>query len=207
MKIDGGYFKIMMLDEMLQNYFEFLYHPHQTQIKNAFFGQANEIYGELYYYSMKKLLGYLSLSETDHFLDIGSGLGKIVFQSFLTQPIASATGIEIHPKRHDIALSVSQHLKSDLPRLFENRLLSIRQGDFLAQDFSEITTVYTCSTVFSWDFLIKIGEKINELPKVRQITTIRKIPNLSNFKLEKKIYLHGTWDYTGCYLYKRVSKK
>ena len=75
------------------------------------FATSNEIYGELYYYSVVKLLRYLKITERDHFLDIGSGLGRLVFQIFLTTNAASVTGVEINEQRYDISCKIKDNMK------------------------------------------------------------------------------------------------
>ena len=76
-------------------------------------------------------------------------------------------------------------------------------GDFLQHDFPNITVVYLCSTVFSFDLLYVVGQKINAMPHVRRIATLRKLPNLSDFKLSKRIFLQADWERVPCYIYER----
>ena len=71
------------LHEMIQSYLDTLYTPFNQEIRRSRLCGENETYGEIYYYSAVKLLNYLNLSPDDHFLDIGSGIGKLVFQVFL----------------------------------------------------------------------------------------------------------------------------
>lgn len=194
------------MHELLQSYFAKLYHSHHTQINQSLCAQSNEIYGELYYYSVLKLLKHITITSVDHFLDVGFGLGKLVFQLFLTTNAASITGIEINTQRYQIANGIKETLKQDLPELFNSkRTLTLIEGDFLQYDFNHITIIYICSTVFSLELLHALGKKINEMPNINTIISLRKIPNLDKFKLTKKIFLHGTWDKSACYIYSRIS--
>ena len=117
------------------------------------FDSHDELYGELYYYSVIKILNYLNITSVDHFLDIGSGLGKIVFQVFLTTQVASVTGIEINNNRSVIANKIKQKIATQLPEIFNNRNLNLIHGDFLHYDFNNITIIYLCCTVFSTELL------------------------------------------------------
>lgn len=193
-----------VLHEIIQSYFDKLYNPLINDVRQSMFSTSNEIYGELYYYSVVKLLKYLIITEQDHFLDIGSGLGKLVFQIFLTTHAGSVTGIEINQKRHRIASQVSETIKQQLPKFFSHkRGLTLLEGDFLNQDFPNITIVYICATVFSFELLQAIGEKINDMFRLQTIISLRKIPNLEKFTLSRKIFLQGTWDNSVCYIYTR----
>lgn len=189
------------MHKTLQPYFDKIYRTYDTHIKVS---QGDEIYGELLYYSAVKLLKHLKLTPQDHFLDIGSGLGKLVFQIFLTTQVASVTGIEINHARHGIAENVKQKLQNQFPTAFnQNRQLNLIHGDFLKHDFETVTQIYVCSTVFSGDLLRAIAEKVNAMSRVQTIVSLRKLPHLTHFKLSKKLFLHASWDYTTCYLYTR----
>jgi ubiquinone/menaquinone biosynthesis C-methylase UbiE len=193
------------MDEMIQAYFDKLYSPYQTDIRQCLFSESNEIYGELYYYSVKKLLKYLKITSKDHFLDIGSGLARLIFQVFLTTNAASVLGIEINAARHSIADRVKEKIEEQLPEFFVGkRVLELVMGDFLNHFFHDISVIYVCSTVFSFELLKAIGRKINEMETVRSVASMRKLPDLTRFELVKKIYLQGTWDRTVCYLYVRI---
>ncbi len=190
------------LHEMIQAYFDSLYGALDFDVREAMFGESNEIYGELYYYSVVKLLNYLKITEKDHFLDIGSGLGRLVFQIFLITNAASVTGIEINNQRYELSEKIKENMQKQLPNMFNrNRILEFLRGDFLTHSFDNISIIYVCSTVFSFTLLNSIGEKINCMNNVQKIISLRKIPNLSKFKLGRKLFLQGTWDNSPCYIY------
>lgn len=166
----------------------------------------NEIYGELHYYSMVKLLHYLDITSKDHFLDLGSGYGKIVFQVLLTTKATSIIGIEINNNRFTIASKIKKIIAEQLPEIFNDRKnLQLIHGDFLRQSFNDITIIYVCCTIFSIELLQAIEKKINNMPSVQKIISFKQLPNLNHFILNKKIFVHGDWDYTMCYLY--IKKK
>lgn len=194
----------MPLSEMIQSYFDKLYHPCNREIHQSFFSKSNEIYGELYYYSIVELLKHLEITENDHFLDIGSGLGKVVFQVFLTTNAASVTGIEINQQRHAIAGQIAETIRRELPAVFEqNHTLNFINNDFLKQDFVHISIIYVCSTVFEAPLLDAIGHKINQMHTVKKVVSSRKLPNLDHFEITEKFFLHGSWDKVAFYLYCR----
>lgn len=187
----------------LQTHFKEYYDVLAKPIKAASFALGNEVYGELYYYSVIKLLKQLHITEQDHFLDIGSGLGKLVLQVFLTTPAHSVTGIEINPQRHEIATNVQEQIIKRYPE-HTQRHLNMILGDFLYFHAPNVTIAYTCSTVFSYALLEAIGEKLNTIETLHTVVSLRKLPDLLNFRLSKKLFLQGTWDNTVCYIYRRV---
>lgn len=195
----------LSLHEILQSYLEDLYLPYTQEIKQSLLFYQNEHYGELYYYSFQTLIRHLELSKLDHFLDIGSGLGKIVLQTFLSTDVAAVSGIEINLLRYQIASKVVETIRQTLPNLFTpSRTLELLHGDFLHYTWQHITVIYVCSTVFSSTLLENLGKKISTLPHVRCVASLRKLPHLHHFVLSKKIFLHADWERVPCYIYTRT---
>ena len=193
------------LDEIVQAYLDRLYKPFYKAIQSSRAAGNNETYGEIFYYSAYRLLRVLQIDANDHFLDIGSGVGKLVLQTFLRTSAKLVTGIEINESRHTIATKILGAIKEELPNLFENqRNLQLIHGDFLKIDLrDDITLVYLCSTVFSFDLLAAMGQKINAMPHVRKVVSFRVVPHLDNFALARKLFLHCSWDRVPCYVYVR----
>ncbi len=192
------------MHEVIQSYMEHLYTPYTENIKQSLCFYGNEHYGELYYYSAVKLLRYLNILDTDHFLDLDSGLGRLIFQLFLTTNVQTITGIEINGGRYYVSKKISETMQQDLP-LMRHRELNIIQGDFLKRHFSDVSVIYVFSSVFSFALLEAIGKKINDMAHVRKIATFIKLPNMVNFQLIKILDLHCSWDKVPCYIYERKS--
>jgi SAM-dependent methyltransferase len=191
------------MHEIIQSYLSSLYKNIGNDIKESMLSSENEIYGELHYYSVVNLLRYIDISEEDHFLDLGFGLGKLLFQIILTTKAHHITGIEINKNRFNIVSKLFATMQNQLPDSFLNKNITLLEGDFLQFNFHSITIVYVCSTVFSFILLDTISQKINGMPSVKCVVSFRKLPRLSNFKLTRKLFLHGSWDHAVCYLYSR----
>lgn len=191
--------------EMVQSYLDKVYTAFDTDIKHTLHFNGNEIYGEILYYSAIKLINYLRISSEDHFLDIGSGLGKLALYVYFTSKAASVAGIEINHPRHVIAMRIKQSIQAQLPRMFDHRELVLLEGNFLTSSFDKTTMVYICSTIFSYELLESIGKKLNEMPKLKKIASFRKLPHLSNFRCVKKLLIHCSWERVGCYIYERIA--
>ena len=72
-------------------------------------------YGELHYYSVKKLIHLMQLGDQDIFLDLGSGLGKCALQLFMQAPAKRVVGIEALQSLSDQANRVATKVKDDFP--------------------------------------------------------------------------------------------
>lgn len=193
------------MHEMVQSYFDSLYSPYESDFKKSLSFGANETYGEIYYYSALKLLNCLKITENDVFLDIGFGIGKLIFQTFLLTDAASVTGIEINEARYNIACNIKNKIEQELPQLFEGkRSINLINGDFLECNLDGITIVYLCCTVFSFELLCAVGIKLNSMSSVQKIVSFRKLPHLDNFRLIKRLFLHCSWDKVPCYIYVRI---
>ncbi len=198
------------MDEAIQSVFEACYGLLEPKDQAAWCVTPDEIYGELYYYSALKLIQELTITDQDHFLDIGSGLGKLVYQVFYTTPARAVTGIEINQKRHEIAYNLKQPLMQKVNAVLKpynirhaEKSLNFVLGDFLEADLQDITIAYVCATVFSYGLLERVGQKINNMPSVHTVIALRKLPDLLKFRLRKKLFLQGSWDTTVCYIYER----
>lgn len=191
------------MHEMIQSYLDKIYTSFASDIKKTLHFKGNEIYGEILYYSAIKLIKYLNVTPQDHFLDIGSGLGKLAFYVYFGSRASSVTGIEINSARHRIAIRVAEVIQAQLPRMFDTRDFSLIEGNFLESSFDRTTMVYICSTIFSYDLLEKIGLKLNTMPNIIKIASFRKLPFLSNFTCVKKMLIHCSWERVGCYIYER----
>ena len=112
------------MHKLIQSYLEQIYQPYVADIQRCLLCGGNERYGEIYYYSLLKVLRHLEMTPADHLLDIGSGLGKLVFQVFLTTDISSVTGIELNAQRFLIAEQVKASIQQHLPHLFSHKSLN-----------------------------------------------------------------------------------
>lgn len=72
-------------------------------------------YGELHYYSVKKLMNLMQLSDQDIFLDLGSGLGKCALQLFMQAPAKRVIGIEALQALSDQTNRVTTKIKAEFP--------------------------------------------------------------------------------------------
>lgn len=117
-------------------------------------GQA---YGEVSPEVLMKVLEQLpggSLDQDDVFVDLGSGVGKVPLQVFLTSPVKKAAGVELAPLRHNHAVEalrgVSQAASKanfqpqgkEAQLTWEGRQLVVENTDGLAAELPDATVVF-----------------------------------------------------------------
>lgn len=197
-------------DELYQGYFTKVY-QHTKEIPSYSLEEKRHLakegicvtYGELLYPSVKKLISHMLPNSHDVFLDLGSGNGKCALQVFMQTDVKKVIGIEANKTLHLQALSVSKNLKQDCPFFFENdRECIFIDGNFLAGSFNDATIAYTCSTCFSQELLIAIGDKLNQSPQIHTVFSLRPLPTL-HVPLKKVFQVECSWDSALCFMYQR----
>ncbi len=105
------------------------------------------IYGELTPRGVEQLLRVVPLSADDVFVDLGSGLGKVVLQVAMAARPALAMGIEIERSRHETA----QRARDRAVRLglLERSSCVFRNEDLLATDLDGVTVLFANAVCFS----------------------------------------------------------
>jgi hypothetical protein len=197
-------------DELYQGYLTKVYQHTQgyqnyTDLQQAKFSREliSITYGELLYYSVKKILKVLEITPEDIFLDLGSGIGKCALQVFMQSDISAVIGIEASSVLHEAALKISLQVRHDFPIFWENnRKLKFIEGNFLNVDWENATIVYTCSTCFTQELLVCIANKINQTSSIKQVLSLRPLPTL-NMTLKKVFAVECSWDSALCFLYTR----
>ncbi|MEX0940684.1 MAG: hypothetical protein WDZ41_04960 [Candidatus Babeliales bacterium] len=158
-------------------------------------------YGEITYESAQQLLNDLKLTQKDIFYDLGSGVGKMTIQTYLTTPVKKSVGIELSPTRYKYAMAIKQQL-SEQKYLDPNRTLDFKNQNIAEADLSDATVVYMCSTCYSEDLMQKIVNKLANMPKGLRIVTLKKLPKHKKFTLVNTFCLPMTWSSnTSVYLY------
>lgn len=130
---------------------------------------VTNIYGEMTYWGVQKLLEILQLNSEDVFYDLGSGLGKIVIQISCNTPIKKIYGIEFYPERSNIAEKALKKLYKMYPELLNNNKII----SFQIQNIKDIhylndaTVIFMCSTCYPSELVNIIYEKIKNNRNLR----------------------------------------
>lgn len=161
----------------------------------------SETYGEILPEGMQKLLQVADLTERDRFIDLGSGLGKIVFQTFLNTAVQAAIGIELNAKLYQQALLAKENIAAEAGLVNARRKLEFINGDFLTQSFQEATVALLASPCFGPALLNTLGRRLDETSTIRAVMSLRPLPALRRLKFKKIIRIECSWDTALCYVY------
>jgi hypothetical protein len=206
-----------------------------AQLRQWIVDDGSLVYGEL---TSEELHNYFAavcplLQPGGQFIDLGSGLGKVVMTAGLSFPFETCKGIEIVPYRHRMAyerslnaLKVGQEALNQLQasikpedvvmlpwtsNMLVNHVLNLpkrtsyQMGDMFTCDVSQASLVFIYSTCFG-SFIHKIAHKLaNEAPEGCLVTTTTY--KMDHAGLELTLHLPAkTVAWTDVFVYKRVGR-
>ncbi|BCA95671.1 hypothetical protein TUM19329_20320 [Legionella antarctica] len=189
------------IDSLCQQYLAILYHDVQRR-NDLVINNICETYGEILYPSVDKILSVIQPSDSDVFVDYGSGLGKMVIQFFLKSRVKEAYGIEISPDLYQHSFNAAQRLRHELPGFYQcGRKLTFFLGDFLEVHLETATIAMVTSTCFTQSLLNQLGKIIEHTPSIHTVLSLRPISILERLTFKKTIRLECSWDTELCYVY------
>lgn len=190
-----------------EQYLSILYHDIRPAKVQQHKKIITETYGEILYHSVDKLIHQVVLTEEDVFVDLGSGLGKVVVQFFLCSAIKQSCGIEIIPELYQKAQVIKQKVQGSLPSFYSGgRFLHFLLGNFLEIPLTTATVVLVGSPCFSPSMLTSIGNIINQNLNIHSVFTLKPILNLTRLPFKKTIRVECSWDTALCYIYSNKIK-
>lgn len=180
-------------------------------------GFSPTTYGELTPSGARHLARAMGIDQTDAksgpfvFMDLGSGLGKLVVQAYLEWPsVRRSVGIEIAAERAksasqawgSLVLSGEAHqLRNELmgisgrPRSNVDEDVKLVEGDMLAADVGEATHIFLSSLCFGPQLMEQITEKLSkEAVKLQCLATLRALPRSNSvFRYTGAVFAEMTW--------------
>lgn len=158
-------------------------------------------YGETSYEGIEQFIQMIPFDADDVFCDLGSGVGKMAVQVFMTTPVKAVYGIEAVACRCEPALRIAAQLKHECPELFaRGRRLEFRNANFLESDIHDATIVYSCSTSFGDSLLRSAAARLKQCPKLKYIASLR--PLDCHLPLLRVASIKCDWEAsTQCFLY------
>jgi hypothetical protein len=206
-----------------------------AQLRQWIMDDGSLVYGELTRDELQNYFSALSplIQPGGNFVDLGSGLGKVVMSAAMHLPFATCKGIEIVPYRHRMAferflnlLKVAQHSFSQLKvptqahdiielpwtsALQVSHLLnlpkrvSFQMGDMFTCNVSQANLVFIYSTCFG-SFIHKIAHKLaNEAPVGCLVTSTTYAMNHPGLVLINK-FPAKTIAWTDVFVYQRIGE-
>jgi len=128
------------------------------------------VYGELTPVGTRKLIAATRLSADDVFVDLGSGVGKVVLQVALAVPGVRCIGIEIDGDRHASACKALR--RAEACGALEPGRCVLLHGDMRRADLGTATVLFAHSTCFPAAMLGSVARRIAaQERKVTLVTT------------------------------------
>lgn len=158
---------------------------------------TSSTYGELTTHGTAQLLDELKLGAHDRFVDLGSGIGRLVWQvamscsSTKAKRMAPVRGIEMVPSRHETALGSlarAQHMKWKVAER-----VRFERGNFLRADLSGTTVAYCCNTAFPDPLIDKLVRKLAKLEAGARFVSLMPLDDNPWFEVRRMIELDTTW--------------
>ncbi|MBF0206011.1 MAG: hypothetical protein HQK53_03900 [Oligoflexia bacterium] len=168
------------------------------------YAQKNVIYGEITYNGAITLFEKLNIKGNDVFYDIGSGVGKLVLQAYLTTPAKKSVGIELVGSRAKKAETVYQQLMNQgILSKAGNKELKYVEADVITSDLSDATTIFWANLTWEEGVIDKVVQKLSSSVKhPLLIVSHKSLDNYPNMKLKEAFTVECTWtSRSNVYLY------
>jgi len=151
-------------------------------------------YGEISYKAVDTVLNDLFITDEDILYDLGSGVGKMVLQSYLSFPFKKVVGVELSTKRFTQSVE-AKDLLEEKGLMNSKRAILFLQEDFTESDLNDATVVYLGSTCYSLDLMNRLVKKLSKLKKGLRVITLKILPDPEeyNFVLIKEYRLPMSW--------------
>lgn len=150
----------------------------------AGFNRMHYTYGEILPSSVSYFIKELKIAENDVFLDIGSGIGRMVIQVALEAKVKAARGVELSSYRHeqaDVALAEIQKQGA----LDGKSVVNFINDDIFNVNLRDVTVVFANSLCYDEPFMDRLGAKLrDELPRGARVLTTKEFkPAPGKFEL------------------------
>jgi hypothetical protein len=138
------------------------------------------------------------INRSDSFFDLGSGLGKVALQVFLSTDAGHVVGVELAESRHNGAVEALEALRIRYPSLASEltggRTLQFLHEDILKADLSNATVIWMGSLAFPKELLAKVGMRI--LDQVRdgcKVLTMLEFPVIQPDQRKMQLVKKGSF--------------
>jgi hypothetical protein len=153
-------------------------------------------YGEITYDSAAHILDDLNLTRQDVFYDLGSGVGKLVLQVYMTTPVKRSVGIEISPTRWNISEAAHKEILND-DHLTPGRDLVFINQNLLKTPLTEATVCFLSGLAFPPQLIHSIMDRLSAADHDIKVLSVMPLPTHKNFTLVKTYKLPMSWSADG----------
>jgi SAM-dependent methyltransferase len=159
--------------------------------KRVWASKGSPTYGEIMPTASLQLVRYLDLGREDVFYDLGAGVGKVVMMAALATDVARAVGVELSRSRVAKARRVLERAE-DRAVVVRDRV-ELRNEDILKTSLEDATVIYTCSTAFRLEFMLKIMTKVARLPRPVTFVSTQVLEPRRAFRHVETLRLDMSW--------------
>jgi len=151
-------------------------------------------YGEISYKAVNRVLRNLFITNDDVLYDLGSGVGKMVLQSYLSFPFKKVIGIELSKHRYTQSIK-ARNLLEQKGFVNLNCTPLFLQEDFAKSSIDDATVIYIGLKNCSDNFMTMVVKKLAKLKKGLRVITLQRLPNSDfyNFTFLKEYRLPMSW--------------
>ncbi|MCR9159452.1 MAG: hypothetical protein ACE37F_22895 [Nannocystaceae bacterium] len=154
--------------------------------------KSSPTYGEIMPAATVQLIDALELQRKDVFVDLGSGVGKVVVAAALRSGVGRAVGVELARDRHQRAVGVVS--RGEAEGLWRPGVVELRNEDVLRTALHDATVLYTCSTAFPYAFTERLARRVQGLGRVVRFITLQELDSdVPGFALDSVLRLDMTW--------------
>ena len=184
------------LFDLLISLYTFFQNPYRLCRKYWIEKESHQIYGEMPLSQFAHLTKWAEIQKEDHFLELGSGLGRISFW-IATQGIKAA-GIEKIPS--------FSRASSFLAKVVRCKNVEFFHADNREKDFSPYSFIYLYATVEKEKDLKLLFSRMRSCKKGTKVLSISAPASQydSSFCLLKKTYVELPWGKAEVFLAKKV---
>ncbi|MGH1340846.1 MAG: hypothetical protein ACRBN8_04810 [Nannocystales bacterium] len=154
--------------------------------------RGSATYGEIMPSASVKLIDALELGPADTFVDLGSGVGKLVMTAALRSKVGRAIGVELGRDRHRDAVSVVREAEAE--GVLTPGVVELRNQDILRTSLAGATVLYTCSTAFPYAFTERVAHRVGRLRRPVRFVTLQELDcDVPGFALTEVMRLDMSW--------------
>ena len=149
-------------------------------------------YGEITYDSAAHILEDLNLSRQDVFYDLGSGVGKLVMQAYMTTPVKRSVGVELSTTRHKIAETTRAQAATD-DHISNTRELTFLNQNINSANLSDVTVCFISGLTFPPQLIQGVMDRLSALDHPVKVISVLPLPEHKQFTLIKTYNLPMSW--------------
>jgi hypothetical protein len=142
-------------------------------------GERAALYGEITTIGFRTLAARVVLSSTDVFADLGSGLGRAVFQAAREYGVTRSVGVEMAGTRHELAVAALDTMPDIADRVILVEADCSDASLWLPQEgtLAGVTVIFMGSLMFSEELMGRLARVIEASPTVRAVATLKAFPD------------------------------